>query len=162
MSPQFLVIHGAPFSCRPMADRRLTFLRCCCIYTTVRFPERDTPQSWHATPVRALIAALCLLATPALADVAGAQTSTGPELGISDDWSTLVVASRQHWTEVVHRQPWSAVIQADEWLEKWSVRRQRPHCSPNDNASYRATLKRTPSSCAAGRPSSSSPHGQCQ
>ncbi len=46
-------------------------------------------------------------------------------------------------------------------LEKWSVRRQRPHRSPSDNASYRATLKRTPSSCPAGPPGSSSPHGQC-
>ena len=56
----------------------------------------------------------------------------------------------------------SPVIQADEWLEKWSVRRQRPYRSPSDNASYRATLKWTPSSCAADRPNSSSPHDQCQ
>ena len=56
----------------------------------------------------------------------------------------------------------SPVIQADEWLEKWSVRRQRRHRSPGDNASYRATLKMTPSSCPAGPPGSSSPHGQCQ
>ncbi len=56
----------------------------------------------------------------------------------------------------------SPVIQADEWLGKWSVRRQRPHPSPSDNASYRATLKRTPSSCPAGRPGSLSPHGQCR
>ncbi len=30
------------------------------------------PQPWHAVPMRALTIALCLLATPALADVAGA------------------------------------------------------------------------------------------
>ncbi len=29
------------------------------------------PQPWHAVPMRALTIALCLLATPALADVAG-------------------------------------------------------------------------------------------
>ncbi len=56
----------------------------------------------------------------------------------------------------------SPVIQADEWLEKWSVMWQRPHHSPSDNASYRATLKRTPFSCAAGHPGSPSPHDQYQ
>ena len=45
----------------------------------------------------------------------------------------------------------------------WCLVRQgrHRHLSEGDNASYRATLKRTPSSCPAGSPGSSSPHGQC-
>lgn len=36
--------------------------------------ETRLPQPWHSVPMRALIAALCLLATPALADVTGIPT----------------------------------------------------------------------------------------
>ncbi len=45
----------------------------------------------------------------------------------------------------------------------WCLVRQgrRRHLLEGDNAYYRATLIRTPSSCPAGPPGSSSPHGQC-
>ncbi len=39
------------------------------------------PQPWHAVPMRALTIALCLLATPALVDVAGVASVIDGHLG---------------------------------------------------------------------------------